>query len=114
MIDTLEMLGHKFEAERVQYALGFQSGEYDVFTLHRPANVDDPGVLRELCQSLFEISKRIPLVFSIHPRTRKKIKETDLMTIVTEMESLLANTRTYEQYPVHEAGVWCSIVACNY
>ena len=49
-------------------------------------DVDDPVVLRRLLETLTEISERLPLVFPIHPRTRARVKETGL-------DSLLAQSR---------------------
>ena len=46
---------------------------YALATLHRPSNVDSPARLRELQQCLLEISKKIPLIFPVHPRTRKNL-----------------------------------------
>ena len=48
---------------------------YGVVTLHRPSNVDDPGVLKRIMQALAEISGTLPLVFPAHPRTRARIEE---------------------------------------
>ncbi|MDH5191455.1 MAG: UDP-N-acetylglucosamine 2-epimerase (non-hydrolyzing) [Gammaproteobacteria bacterium] len=48
---------------------------YGVLTLHRPSNVDNPEVLARLLETLNEISKTLPLVFPIHPRTAQKIME---------------------------------------
>jgi UDP-N-acetylglucosamine 2-epimerase (non-hydrolysing) len=42
-------------------------------TLHRPSNVDDPGVLASLLDALIEISRDLPIVFPVHPRTRDRI-----------------------------------------
>lgn len=42
-------------------------------TLHRPSNVDDPAILRGLLQALTDISRDLPLVFAVHPRTRATI-----------------------------------------
>ena len=42
-------------------------------TLHRPGNVDDPAKLEELLRTLERVSRKIPLVFAIHPRTRSNI-----------------------------------------
>lgn len=39
-------------------------------TLHRPSNVDDPVTLRELLQALSEMSRDLPLLFAMHPRTK--------------------------------------------
>ncbi len=47
--------------------------EYGVVTLHRPSNVDDKGTLTGIIQALAEISKELPLIFPIHPRTKKTL-----------------------------------------
>jgi len=49
--------------------------QYAVVTLHRPSNVDDPAVLRGILEALEEISKSMPVIFPIHPRTTKRIGE---------------------------------------
>jgi UDP-N-acetylglucosamine 2-epimerase (non-hydrolysing) len=46
---------------------------YGVVTLHRPSNVDEPETLRGLMVALAEISRSLPLVFPVHPRTRQRI-----------------------------------------
>jgi UDP-N-acetylglucosamine 2-epimerase (non-hydrolysing) len=51
---------------------------YGLVTLHRPNNVDEPTVLKGLITTLSEISRRIPLVFPVHPRTQEKIKAAGL------------------------------------
>src|SRR5439155_7704146 len=48
---------------------------YAVVTLHRPANVDDPAVLRELLEALTRLADRVPVLFPVHPRTRARILE---------------------------------------
>ncbi len=47
--------------------------EYGVVTLHRPSNVDDKKILTGIIQALTEISQELPLVFPIHPRTKKSM-----------------------------------------
>ncbi len=54
---------------------GLQPGGYAVVTLHRPSNVDDAGTLGNLVQQMLAMSARLPLLFSVHPRTRKKLEE---------------------------------------
>jgi len=46
---------------------------YALVTLHRPSNVDHEATLYGLIQSLAQISKNIPIVFPVHPRTRKNL-----------------------------------------
>jgi len=43
--------------------------------LHRPSNVDEPSVLSNILTTLEDISKSLPIVFPIHPRTRARIKD---------------------------------------
>jgi UDP-N-acetylglucosamine 2-epimerase (non-hydrolysing) len=51
---------------------------YAVVTLHRPANVDDPAVLRELLGALTRLAARVPVLFPAHARMRSRIQETGL------------------------------------
>ncbi|HVH67102.1 MAG TPA: UDP-N-acetylglucosamine 2-epimerase (non-hydrolyzing) [Gemmatimonadales bacterium] len=51
---------------------------YAVVTLHRPCNVDDPGALRELFDALTGLAIELPVLFPVHPRTRKGIQELGL------------------------------------
>jgi UDP-N-acetylglucosamine 2-epimerase (non-hydrolysing) len=46
---------------------------YSVVTLHRPSNVDDPATLSELMGVLGELSRESPVIFPVHPRTRRKL-----------------------------------------
>lgn len=65
--ETLAQAGH-----------GAWADHYGLLTLHRPANVDDPVVLRRLLETVIEISGNTPLVFPIHPRTRARIEAAGL------------------------------------
>ena len=49
-------------------------GEYGVVTLHRPANVDEKESLSKLIGVFAEVSRQMPLIFPIHPRTRARIE----------------------------------------
>ena len=51
---------------------------YGVLTLHRPSNVDDPEILHNLLQTLLDLSKDLPLIFPIHPRTKSVINKAGL------------------------------------
>jgi UDP-N-acetylglucosamine 2-epimerase (non-hydrolysing) len=52
---------------------------YGVVTLHRPSNVDDPEQLKRLVDMLYQVSLRLPLVFPVHPRTRVRLHEVQVM-----------------------------------
>jgi UDP-N-acetylglucosamine 2-epimerase (non-hydrolysing) len=47
---------------------------YAILTLHRPSNVDDPEVLKRLLVCVDRISREIPIVFAIHPRTQSRVE----------------------------------------
>ena len=53
---------------------------YALVTLHRPANVDDGAILEEILGTLLEVNRDLPVVFPVHPRTRKRIAEFALDT----------------------------------
>jgi len=53
-------------------------GRYVVVTLHRPATVDDPAVLREIWRALSEVGQDRVILFPVHPRTRARIVALDL------------------------------------
>jgi UDP-N-acetylglucosamine 2-epimerase (non-hydrolysing) len=48
-------------------------GSYGVVTLHRPANVDNRETLEDIVGALRVISRHLPLVFPVHPRTRANL-----------------------------------------
>ena len=82
MIDTLRhSLSQSVAAETtladVANAGLFLEGKqgYAVLTMHRPANVDDKEVFRHLLETVRLVSERIPVVFPVHPRTRKALEE---------------------------------------
>jgi UDP-N-acetylglucosamine 2-epimerase (non-hydrolysing) len=75
MIDTLVRLLPKAERSPIRGELGLQPEGYVLVTLHRPANVDDPGTLQKILLALGDIAHDIPIAFPVHPRTRKRIDQ---------------------------------------
>ena len=75
MIDTL--LKHKQMASTLKLMdqLGLQPKQFATLTMHRPGNVDDKDILQGILESLAEISKTLPIVFPMHPRTRKMVEQ---------------------------------------
>jgi len=88
MIDSLEMLREKIEKQNVHKEFQLDRQGYGLVTLHRPSNVDDPVVLKKLCKAMVQIAKKIPLVFPIHPRTRKNLEQNQLLQIVDNNKRL--------------------------
>jgi UDP-N-acetylglucosamine 2-epimerase (non-hydrolysing) len=71
MIDTLLKHLPRLRPAAVWVDAGLQPGGYFVVTLHRPANVDDPGKLEELLVAIASGARGLPVIFPVHPRTRK-------------------------------------------
>jgi UDP-N-acetylglucosamine 2-epimerase (non-hydrolysing) len=71
MIDSLVHL----LPEVVQHASDGLAKRYALVTLHRPSNVDDSKVLKDILKSLLEVSRDLAVVFPAHPRTRQRIAE---------------------------------------
>jgi UDP-N-acetylglucosamine 2-epimerase (non-hydrolysing) len=74
MVDTLLANRDRAAARGTLSSLGLQPGRYGLVTLHRPANVDDPAVLRALLSALAEVARMCPLVLPAHPRTAERLR----------------------------------------
>jgi UDP-N-acetylglucosamine 2-epimerase (non-hydrolysing) len=74
MIDSLVRMQPKALERQTAVRLGVEPGQYALLTLHRPSNVDDPGTLSRLLNLFADLSRKIPLIFPVHPRTKKQIE----------------------------------------
>ena len=48
--------------------------DYCLLTLHRPGNIDQKDCFLSIIKALTEIGENIPIIFPVHPRTRKQIE----------------------------------------
>jgi UDP-N-acetylglucosamine 2-epimerase (non-hydrolysing) len=74
MIDTLLANLDRARRQPILRDLGLQASAYGLVTLHRPSNVDDASTLWRLVEALGEISREVPLVFPVHPRTNARLR----------------------------------------
>lgn len=90
MIDSLfvyvksEEYSLKTQALLEKYQL--QSRNYAVVTLHRPSLVDDPEKLGGWLKIFAVVAEKFPVVFPVHPRTRKYLQETPNLMILDPLE----------------------------
>jgi len=75
MIDTLRKYEPPARRRNTAGTMGLQRGDYAVLTLHRPSNVDNPKAFAQILDALEAILSRLPIVFPVHPRSRKRIAE---------------------------------------
>src|SRR5262249_50729636 len=78
MIDTLVKMLPKALQRSTLNDFGLESQKYLLATLHRPSNTDDLNVLRGILETMAEISRRMPVIFPVHPRTRSRIRELNM------------------------------------
>lgn len=78
MIDTLLKNRPGFCKPKIWDEIGLIEEDYIVMTLHRPANVDEEQNLKKLLVEIIEHSSGLPLVFPVHPRTAKILKNIGL------------------------------------
>ena len=74
MIDTLVALEDRFRSQQAAAGLGLEPGSYLLVTLHRPALVDGE-LLAPAFAHLLEIAETMPVVFPVHPRTRRSLPD---------------------------------------
>lgn len=75
MIDTLLANRARFRKPEVWDRLGLKEKQYIVMTMHRPANVDEENHLRAMMEQIIDNVHGLPVIFPIHPRTAKILKE---------------------------------------
>lgn len=84
MIDTLVRLLPLTEPEKLMNELSLTDGRgarpFALVTLHRPSNVDEPAMLDRLVAALESVARDLPVVFPMHPRTRKRMADLGLET----------------------------------
>jgi UDP-N-acetylglucosamine 2-epimerase (non-hydrolysing) len=84
MIDTLLAnidSARKLEAWR---EFGLDAGNYLLVTLHRPALVDDADMLARTIDALDDVAETLPVIFPVHPRTRKNLQRDPARIVLTE------------------------------
>lgn len=75
MIDTLVRLMPLAQDRWPSLRTQFGADRFVLVTLHRPSNVDAADGLNEIISALNHVSNDIPVMFPVHPRTRKRITE---------------------------------------
>ena len=88
MIDTLVKNREKAEGAGILEHLGISPGRYAVMTLHRPGNIDSPGVLQNILSACEKIQESMPIIFPIHPHTLNTIRGSALQEKMNSLAGL--------------------------
>ena len=89
MIDSLERHREIARGSGVLERLSLGEKGYGVLTLHRPSNVDDIETLSRILSAVERIQRRMPVVFPVHPRTRKNLLSGPARDRLRSSESLI-------------------------
>lgn len=89
MVDALHKFLPRAQRSAVLHKLGLADDkhgrakiDYAVLTLHRPANVDAPQTLTRILEAVARLGERLPVIFPVHPRTRKQITAAGLDSLL--------------------------------
>jgi UDP-N-acetylglucosamine 2-epimerase (non-hydrolysing) len=91
MIDSLQRNLERARELPTKAQLGLSGQDYALLTLHRPSNVDLRNSFEPILEALEVIAAKLPIVFPVHPRTRKTIAElglTDRVTAIKELRTI--------------------------
>jgi len=88
MIDSLQKSLNVARALPTREQLGLSGVDYALLTLHRPSNVDLRESFERILDALEVIAARLPIVFPVHPRTKKTIAELGLSARVASIKDL--------------------------
>jgi UDP-N-acetylglucosamine 2-epimerase (non-hydrolysing) len=96
MIDALQAFRPRWEASAIFHRLGLNADSpYAVLTLHRPSNVDDPGILMNFLEALQALARHLPIVFPLHPRVKQQLLR----------QGYLCRSRPDTGEPLHGKGI---------
>ena len=84
MIDTLRANEDAALALQTWHEFGVEPGGYVLVTLHRPSLVDVPDLLARTIAALDEVAETLPVIFPVHPRTRKNLEAGVSRVLLTE------------------------------
>jgi len=91
-LDLNEIISSNLITPRQPSTDNYQLGPntFAVLTMHRPSNVDSKEVLEPLVRLLVdEISAELPLIWSVHPRTKKNLQTFGLWDEIARSENII-------------------------
>lgn len=88
MIDTLLAHRERARALNVPERFGVTRRKYGLLTLHRPSNVDDETTFERLMGAIETISRDVPFIFPVHPRTRPMIQRSAIASRMVASSAL--------------------------
>jgi len=102
MIDTLYhtvSMTDNVDQIMERHKIRFQEGhdKYGLVTLHRPSNVDNPEILLKLLNTINLVAEKLPILFPMHPRTSRKIRDFGLADVLEAETVFTLNPLGYKE-----------------
>jgi len=88
MIDSLLTHLKKAKQSKILSQLNLDHQAYALLTLHRPSNVDDQETFNRILSALEQVEQKIPIIFPIHPRSRKMLERFHFSDRIAKMKNL--------------------------
>jgi UDP-N-acetylglucosamine 2-epimerase (non-hydrolysing) len=88
MIDSLVEHLEKASVNPALSEFDIEPQRYALMTLHRPSNVDDRATLEKIFSALQKIQNDMPIIFPIHPRTKKMLSVFGLEHDIKKMSNI--------------------------
>jgi len=90
MAEVLAVHNDKISASDVLERLGLTQGKYFVVSAHREENIDNDKTFASLINALNALARErgMPLIYSAHPRSRKRLAGLDLHPLIQTLKPL--------------------------
>ncbi len=75
---TLFARSKALEASDILARLDLQDNNYGLCTIHRAESTDDQPLFRKMISYVEDMAREMPVIFPVHPRTRKMLKAYDI------------------------------------
>jgi len=95
MIDTLLAYRDRADRSDILDRVGITSRKYALATLHRENNVDDAENLARLLLTFVQLSRTVPIIMPLHPRTQKQLDALGLKEILDSSQVVLIEPLGY-------------------
>ena len=75
MYDAMLYVLGRVDEKSILDSFAVSPKSYIYMTIHRPYNTDNPEILTSILHNVGKIAQNMPVLFAVHPRTRKRIQE---------------------------------------
>jgi len=109
MAEVLKYYKNKISESKILDKLNLHKNEYFVVSMHREENVDNPLILNKILMILQDLLDvyNFPIIFSTHPRTRKRISETGLR--IESNKIMLSKPLGFFDYIALQQNAYCTL-----